>query len=106
MPQRTCVVCRTQQDKRDLIRLVQTSGGVDVDVTMRATGRGAYLCRKQTCWEQAASGSQLKSALRAELSEPSRERLRRFARGLADHGDTGSAPPASRKRMTTEGRRA
>lgn len=106
VPQRTCVVCRTQQDKRDLIRLVQTSAGVDVDETMRATGRGAYLCRRQACWEQAASGSQLKSALRAELSEASRERLRHFAGRLKDHGDTGSAPPASSTRMTTEGRRA
>lgn len=49
-PQRTCVVCKTKRDKKDLLRVVLTPDGeILFDPTGRAAGRGAYLCRNEEC---------------------------------------------------------
>ena len=49
-PQRTCVVCKTKRDKKDLMRVVLTpEGEILFDPTGRAAGRGAYLCRNEEC---------------------------------------------------------
>lgn len=84
IPQRTCVACWTVGDKRGLIRLVKQSGGeVVVDEVGRLPGRGAYLCRREACWQEAAS--KLEYALKMRLSPEAKEKL--LARGrevLAD----------------------
>jgi len=77
-PQRTCVVCRTKQDKRDLTRLVLAETGLCVDVKGKMNGRGAYLCDNPDCWERAMSQSILAKALRAELNDDDRNYLRQM----------------------------
>ena len=68
VPQRTCVVCRTVHDKRELVRLVRTPEGLlVVDKTGKQSGRGAYLCRQRSCWEAALKGRQLAKALKMEV---------------------------------------
>ena len=48
IPQRTCVGCRTTTAKRQFVRIVRTAAGrVEVDLTGKKAGRGAYLCREQ-----------------------------------------------------------
>ncbi|MBI3158719.1 MAG: YlxR family protein [Chloroflexi bacterium] len=74
IPQRTCVGCRTVQEKRALIRVVRTPQGVQVDPTGKLAGRGAYLHDRRSCWTQALKGS-LAHALKTELSDDDRERL-------------------------------
>ena len=60
VPQRTCIVCRQQFDKRDLTRVVRTpDAGVAVDVTGKQSGRGAYLCNQVSCWDRALQSDQL-----------------------------------------------
>ena len=50
IPQRSCVVCRTKRDKKDLLRVVLTpEGDIKFDPTGRAAGRGSYLCRNEEC---------------------------------------------------------
>lgn len=77
-PQRTCVVCRTKKDKRELTRLVLTETGLCVDVKGKMSGRGAYLCDNPDCWERATSQSILAKALHAELSDDDRIYLRQM----------------------------
>ena len=49
-PQRTCVGCREEKDKKDLIRIVHTpEDEYLVDPGGKAAGRGAYLCRSAEC---------------------------------------------------------
>ena len=46
VPLRTCVACGSKTEKGSLVRIVAPrQGSVEVDVTGRANGRGAYLCR-------------------------------------------------------------
>ncbi len=77
-PQRTCVVCRQKQNKRDLIRLVITDTGLKIDESGKASGRGAYLCDTSECWERASSTQILAKALRAEISDNDRMILRQM----------------------------
>jgi predicted RNA-binding protein YlxR (DUF448 family) len=76
VPQRSCVACRSARPKRELVRLVRGGGGdVEVDVTAKMAGRGAYLCRDRACWEKALKGAGLEKALRCNLTRENRERL-------------------------------
>jgi predicted RNA-binding protein YlxR (DUF448 family) len=63
-PRRTCVGCREEGVKDDLLRLVRSpSGEVTVDAGGRAPGRGAYLHRRPDCIEQARKRGGLNRAL-------------------------------------------
>ncbi|HZU07113.1 MAG TPA: YlxR family protein [Chloroflexota bacterium] len=89
IPMRTCVGCRQEQPKRQLVRLVRTpEGRVLVDPTGKAPGRGAYLCRQPACWNAALRRSALAGALRTTLSAEDRAALERFR-------DTLGAPEAA-----------
>jgi hypothetical protein len=80
IPLRTCVVCNAKADKRDLIRLVRTqSGRVEIDTTNRISGRGAYLCDRQLCWDDALKKNRLDHKLKGRLSTEDRQVLKEFA---------------------------
>ena len=86
VPQRTCVGCRTVQPKRQLVRLVrQADGSVMIDPSGKAAGRGAYLHDRATCWAQALRRRSLDQALKTDLTEADRARLR--AHGEQYHND-------------------
>ncbi len=70
-PQRSCVVCRRQVDKRQLTRVVRTpDSGVLIDPTGKRNGRGAYLCDQAACWDKAIrQPGILNGALNAQVTE-------------------------------------
>lgn len=77
-PARTCIGCRTTSDKLNFVRFVRSpEGHVDLDVTGRASGRGAYVCTQRDCFELAYKGRRFASALRVSLDEDDYDRLRR-----------------------------
>jgi predicted RNA-binding protein YlxR (DUF448 family) len=78
-----------------LIRLVHDVAGVHVDPTMRAPGRGAYLCGRTSCWERALRGRSLEHALRTTINPDDREALGQFAREL-DSGAVATAEKGGR----------
>lgn len=78
VPERTCVVCREKYEKRRLFRLVATEEGIVVDQTGRQVGRGAYLCMKRRCWEQAVHTQSIAKALKITLTEADRLYLSQY----------------------------
>jgi hypothetical protein len=83
LPQRSCVACRTTTAKRELLRVVRLpSGTVEVDLTGKKSGRGAYLCHRVACWEDALKRTRLSKALRTTLTEDDRVALQAFAATL------------------------
>ncbi len=67
-PQRSCIVCRQKSDKRQLTRIVKTPDGVIIDQTGKQSGRGAYLCAQQPCWDAIEkNGRILNQALKIEI---------------------------------------
>jgi len=75
-PTRTCVGCRTERQKRELVRIVRAPDGtVSLDPTGRAAGRGAYLCADGSCWSVALKKNSLERALAVPLPTELRDRL-------------------------------
>jgi len=81
IPQRTCVGCREILAKRGLIRVVRSPEGVQVDLSGKMPGRGAYLHDRLSCWEQGLKGA-LSNALRANLTGEERKALENFMQSL------------------------
>ena len=78
-PQRTCLACRKVKEKRELIRLVRVSDGtVEIDAGEGKSGRGAYLCRSQECWEAGLVSSNIGHVLRTTLTRDNLEKLNRY----------------------------
>ena len=85
IPQRTCVACRQKRDKKDLIRLVCAENGVvEVDMSAKKPGRGAYLCPKKDCWEAGLRRNRLEYALRTKLSNDNRRVLIEYSSSLSE----------------------
>ena len=92
-PVRTCVACRTERQKRELLRIVRaTDGTVSVDPSGKAAGRGAYICADGSCWATALKRKAVERALSAPLPAELRSRLETgkveslTAMGGAEHG--------------------
>lgn len=76
-PTRTCVACRREANKRELVRVVRDADGeTHVDPTGKAAGRGASVCANLACFEAAVARKRLGPALRVSLAEEDVERLR------------------------------
>jgi uncharacterized protein len=85
VPQRTCVACRKTGIKRELIRLVRVAEkGVEIDLTRKKAGRGAYLCADLKCWENALKSGRLEQALKTSLKTEDKEAQANYAKGLED----------------------
>lgn len=77
------MACRQKKTKRELMRLVRTAGGnIEIDVTGKKGGRGAYLCPTHECWETALKGNQLEHNLRSSLTRDNREQLIKHGKDL------------------------
>jgi len=90
IPQRTCVGCRSTGGKRDFVRVAKTpAGSVRIDLDGKANGRGAYVCGKPSCWEEALTKDRLARALRTAISPDERADLRRFGEQLVPEAAAG-----------------
>jgi predicted RNA-binding protein YlxR (DUF448 family) len=49
IPMRTCIACRSEKPKRELVRVVKFGENISLDVTGKANGRGAYVCNDKEC---------------------------------------------------------
>jgi predicted RNA-binding protein YlxR (DUF448 family) len=73
LPLRTCISCRETKSKRELLRVVRTPDGhVAIDATGKKSGRGAYLCARLSCWEQAMKKKRLEQEFEVTISEEDR----------------------------------
>jgi predicted RNA-binding protein YlxR (DUF448 family) len=87
VPSRSCVVCRTSRDKRDLLRVVRAPDGtVRFDPFGRANGRGAYVCRDEACVAGATGRGGLSRALEARVPDDLGDQLLTAVREGGPHG--------------------
>ena len=72
---RRCVACRELFDRSILWRVIRDhQDGVLLDQGM---GRSAYLCRRESCLEEAQRRKRLHKALRCQVPDSAIEELRR-----------------------------
>jgi len=78
VPQRMCIGCHEMKGKKELVRIVKTpEGGIEVDITGKKSGRGAYLCSDLACLQKAIKAKKIEKALQCSISEESLERIKR-----------------------------
>ena len=86
IPIRTCVACRTSGDKRGLLRVVRRpEGGVVMDATLKANGRGVYVCATEPCINLARKQKKLDRSLKVEVPPEVYDQLLEAAQTVADH---------------------
>ena len=69
IPLRKCVACGQMVPKDELYRVVRTEDGIQLDLTYKAQGRGAYVCRKEECIALADKKKAFYRSLRCAVSQ-------------------------------------
>lgn len=78
IPLRKCVVCGEGKPKKELIRVVRNNEKiVNVDITGKMNGRGAYLCTNIKCIEMAQKNNKLSRVLEVEIPSDIYEELKK-----------------------------
>jgi len=76
IPQRKCVACQEMMPKKELIRIVRSpQGDIQIDLTGKKPGRGAYLCGKTSCFKLAKKSKAFERALKTPVSADIYDRL-------------------------------
>ena len=88
IPMRKCVGCMTSKEKKELVRIAGFEGQLSVDLTGRAKGRGAYLCKANPdCWEKAYKRKALERSLGMAVSDDAKEKIFAELRALDEPGE-------------------
>jgi len=70
IPLRKCMGCMESFPKKELIRVVRTpENEVCVDLTGKKSGRGAYICKSQSCLKKAIKSKRIQNNLEIELTD-------------------------------------
>ena len=85
IPLRSCIGCGLTTNKQDMVRIVRAAiGTVEIDLTGKKPGRGAYLCSRSSCWEAVLKGNRLEHALRGNIPVEGHQALVDFALNLVE----------------------
>ena len=70
IPMRTCIACRQEMPKRDMLRIVRTAAGeIKIDFSGKLAGRGAYICNSEACVKRLRKYRLLNKAFSSEVPE-------------------------------------
>lgn len=76
IPLRRCVGCGESKPKKELLRIVKNKEGeINIDLTGKANGRGAYICKDISCFEKAKKGKKINRALEVDIPQEVYEKL-------------------------------
>ncbi len=76
-PTRRCMGCNEAKEKQELLRIVKSKEGIiEVDLTGKKNGRGAYICKTEECLDRVIKSKRLQKALEHEISQEIYENLR------------------------------
>ena len=77
IPQRTCIVCRTQKNKNKLLRIVKNKENIiKVDESGKEPGRGAYICYNMECFERAKKSKKLERTLEIKINDDTYKQIK------------------------------
>ena len=83
IPLRKCIGCGEMKQKKELIRIVRSAAGeVSVDLTGKASGRGAYICPLSDCLKPARKAKRLENALSCKIPDSVFDMLEEKLSGL------------------------
>ena len=77
IPQRSCIVCRTQKNKNELLRIVKNKENIiKLDESGKEPGRGAYICYNMDCFERAKKSKKLERTLEIKINDDTYEQIK------------------------------
>jgi hypothetical protein len=80
-----CVGCREMKNKKELIRVVRSpEGDINLDLTGKKAGRGAYICPNLECFNQAVKGKRLQKALEHDIPAEILAIIRKEVEAISD----------------------
>lgn len=78
IPVRMCAGCAQHKPKKELVRVVRTpEGAVELDLTGKKSGRGAYVCPDPACLKKARKARRIERALECGIPDEIYERIER-----------------------------
>ena len=70
IPMRMCSGCREMKPKIELLRVVRTpEGKILIDRIGKVSGRGAYVCKNEECFNKSVKSKALSRALDAQVED-------------------------------------
>lgn len=76
-PTRTCMACNEKKEKQELLRIVRTmEGNIELDLTGKKNGRGAYICKSEDCLDKVIKSKKLERIFEKENSPEIYESIR------------------------------
>ncbi|MCF2568835.1 YlxR family protein [Mediterraneibacter glycyrrhizinilyticus] len=76
IPMRKCVGCGEMKPKKELMRILKTENGeFVVDAAGKKNGRGAYLCRSLSCFQNAVKSRGLERSFKQDIPQEVYDRL-------------------------------
>ena len=70
VPLRQCLGCREMKAKSELIRVVKSPDEkISLDFTGKKPGRGAYICREESCFNRVIKSKALSRAFKTQISD-------------------------------------
>ena len=76
-PARRCMGCNESKEKNDLIRIVKSKEGViEVDLTGKKNGRGAYICKNEECLNKVIKSKRIEKVFEQVIDKGVYENLR------------------------------
>ena len=74
---RRCIACNEKKEKSELIRIVKPKEeALQIDLTGKKNGRGAYICKSEDCLNKAIKSKRLNRTFEIEISSEFYENLR------------------------------
>ncbi len=81
-PLRRCISCNEQKEKNDLLRIVRTvEGNIEIDLTGKKNGRGAYICKNENCLNKLIKSKRLERILEIPVQNEFYEEIRSTING-------------------------
>lgn len=78
-PQRKCIVCNSLKDKGDLLRIVKNKEeGILIDESGKVNGRGAYVCKDESCIKGLRKSNKLNQAFKMKIDDDIYEELEAY----------------------------
>lgn len=78
---RKCIVSKQMIDKKKLLRVVKTSSGkIELDLTGKISGKGAYLKAEKDILEEALKNKSLERALKSQIPKEVYEEIKKYCK--------------------------
>lgn len=93
IPLRMCSGCSGRFPKKELVRVVRSpEGEISLDTAGKKSGRGAYVCPKQSCLKLARKAKRLERALECAIPDEVYDSLEAAMTAEGDTAPKGKRP--------------